>query len=74
MSGFTKADYKQQAQNLASELEDCREANNSFKAQNYKLESDLQELQASYERLALEFSSLRKQLKMISDWITAAAS
>jgi chromosome segregation ATPase len=73
MSGMTKDDYKRRAAGLESELDDCAEANKAFKAQIYKLEADYLDLQHSNEITENELKSLRKQLQMISDWITAAA-
>lgn len=79
MSGMTKADYKQQAEELAKELSECRQAGDEYKAALFKREADmmdvirdktreLTELNWQLSNCAEKLYHARDKLKMIGDW------
>ncbi len=72
MSGMTKADYKKQAEDLAEKLAHVNELNVQFKAQAFKLEADRVELIHENKALENERHALRRQLRMMGDWIAEA--
>lgn len=72
MSGLTKADYKRRSEDLTQQLARMTEAKNDVDATLVKYESDLAELQADYAIAQTELKALRKQLKMVGDWIEDA--
>ncbi len=72
MSGMTKADYKKQAEDLAKELSDCRQFGDEYRATIFKSEADRIEVLNENRALNNEIEALRRQLKMMGDWITEA--
>lgn len=79
MSGMTKADYQRQAEELAKELEHCREVRDQHKASLFQREGDLRDLIRNNEielnelnwqlsNCAEKLYHARDKLKMIGDW------